>query len=293
MQNLLLSKIESSYKSFSKGQKKIADYILAHYDKAAFMTANLLGKTAGISESTVVRFATEMGYNGYPELQKELQEMVRNRLTAVQRMEVASSRIGSDNVIEKVLTSDIEMIRSTLSLVSREQFSGAVETINNARKIYIIGVRSSASLASFIAFYFHLVYENVVLVDTASGSEIFEHLFRIDEQDVCLAISFPRYSKQTINALRFVSGRKAKIIAITDSESNAIAALSDYLLIAKSDMTSFVDSLVAPLSLINALIVAATLSKRDEVSNNFMELETIWDRYQVYEKPEEATQHEE
>lgn len=293
MAESLLRKIKKVYPSLSKGHKKIASYILEHYDKAAFITASRLGKTVGISESTVVRFATELGFEGYPELQRALQEMIRSKLTSVQRMEVTSGRIGRDDVLEKVLSSDIEMIRSTLEKTSRQDFSQAVSAVNSAKKIYILGVRSSASLASFMAFYFNLVYDNVVLVNTASVSEIFEQMFRIDENDVCIAISFPRYSKQTLNALRFVRDSGAIIISITDSDCSPIAPLADHLLVARSDMASFVDSLVAPLSLINAFIVASTLSRREEVYQNFNKLEHIWDEYQVYEKVEEIRGNEE
>lgn len=284
MKNFILSKADINQKKMSKGHKKLAQYIAENYDKAAFMTASKLGEKVGVSESTVVRFATEMGFKGYPELQKELQQMIKSKLTAVQRMEVSSTLIGEHGAIQKVLTGDMELIRDTLENVSESEFSKAVETINNAKRIYILGVRSSAALASFLYFYFNPVFENVVLVDTSSASEMFEQMFRISEDDVCVAISFPRYSKQTINALRFINDRGTKIIALTDSADSPIAEYADTLLVAKSDMVSVVDSLVAPLSLINALIVAVTFSKRDEVSNNFNKLESIWDEYQVYDK---------
>ena len=284
MKNFILSKSEINQKKMSKGHKKLAQYIAENYDKAAFMTASKLGEKVGVSESTVVRFATEMGFKGYPELQKELQQMIKSKLTAVQRMEVSSTLIGEHGAIQKVLTGDMELIRDTLENVSESEFSKAVETINNAKRIYILGVRSSAALASFLYFYFNPVFENVVLVDTSSASEMFEQMFRISEDDVCVAISFPRYSKQTINALRFINDRGTKIIALTDSADSPIAEYADTLLVAKSDMVSVVDSLVAPLGLINALIVAVTFSKRDEVYNNFNKLESIWDEYQVYDK---------
>ncbi len=284
MKNFILSKADINQKKMSKGHKKLAQYIAENYDKAAFMTASKLGEKVGVSESTVVRFATEMGFKGYPELQKELQQMIKSKLTAVQRMEVSSTLIGEHGAIQKVLTGDMELIRDTLENVSESEFSKAVETINNAKRIYILGVRSSAALASFLYFYFNPVFENVVLVDTSSASEMFEQMFRISEDDVCVAISFPRYSKQTINALRFINDRGTKIIALTDSADSPIAEYADTLLVAKSDMVSVVDSLVAPLSLINALIVAVTFSKRDEVYNNFNKLESIWDEYQVYDK---------
>ena len=284
MKNFILSKSDINQKKMSKGHKKLAQYIAENYDKAAFMTASKLGEKVGVSESTVVRFATEMGFKGYPELQKELQQMIKSKLTAVQRMEVSSTLIGEHGAIQKVLTGDMELIRDTLENVSESEFSKAVETINNAKRIYILGVRSSAALASFLYFYFNPVFENVVLVDTSSASEMFEQMFRISEDDVCVAISFPRYSKQTINALRFINDRGTKIIALTDSADSPIAEYADTLLVAKSDMVSVVDSLVVPLSLINALIVAVTFSKRDEVYNNFNKLESIWDEYQVYDK---------
>ena len=284
MKNFILSKVDLKNKKLSKGHKKLVAYITENYDKAAFMTASKLGEKVGVSESTVVRFATEIGFKGYPELQKELQQMIKSKLTAVQRMEVSSTLIGEQDSIKKVLNGDIELIRKTLEQISTEEFTNAVETINNARKIYILGVRSSASLASFLYFYLNPVFENVVLIDTSSGSEMFEQMFRISEEDVCVAISFPRYSKQIINALRFINDRGTKIIAITDSAVSPIAEFSDTVLVAKSDIVSVVDSLVAPLSLINALIVAVTFSRRDEVYNNFNKLESIWDEYQVYEK---------
>ncbi len=284
MKSLNFSNINLSEKKLSKGHKKLVKYISENYDKAAFMTASRLGETVGVSESTVVRFATEMGFKGYPELQKELQQMIKSKLTAVQRMEVSSNLIGEDNTIKKVLNGDVELIRDTLESVSEVEFKKTVEIINNAKRIYILGVRSSAALASFLYFYLNPVFENVVLIDTSSGSEMFEQMFRIGDDDVCVAISFPRYSKQTINALRFINDRGTKIIAITDSSVSPIAEYADTLLVAKSDMVSVVDSLVAPLSLINALIVALTFSRREEVYNNFNKLESIWDEYQVYDK---------
>lgn len=288
MKNFILTKVDLKDKKLSKGHKKLAQYITENYDKAAFMTASKLGEKVGVSESTVVRFATEMGFKGYPELQKELQQMIKSKLTAVQRMEVSSTLIGEQDAIKKVLNGDIELIRDTLEQISTEEFTNAVETINKAKRIYILGVRSSAALASFLYFYFNPVFENVVLVDTSSGSEMFEQMFRISEDDVCVAISFPRYSKQTINALRFINDRGTKIIAITDSKDSPIAEYADNLLVAKSDMVSVVDSLVAPLSLINALIVAVTFSRREEVYSNFNKLESIWDEYQVYDKSDGA-----
>lgn len=288
MKNNLLSKLEDKNIKLSKGHRKISAYILENYDKAAFMTAANLGKNVGVSESTVVRFACELGYKGYPELQKEIQQMIKSKLTAVQRMEVSETLIGDNDIIRSVLMDDIELIRETAELTSEEDFKKAVKAINKANKIYILGVRSSASLATFLSFYFNLVFDNVVLVDTSSASEMFEQMFRISEGDVCIAISFPRYSKQTVNALHFIADRKATVISITDTKDSPMAPYSDYLLVARSSMASVVDSLVAPLSLINALIVSVTLSRKEEVISNFNKLERIWDSYQVYEKEEDS-----
>ena len=240
-----------------------------------------------------MRFATELGFKGYPELQKELQQLIKSKLTAVQRMEVSENLIGDSDIITSVLNGDIELIRATAEKTSREAFKNAVSEINRAKRIYILGVRSSAALASFLAFYFNLVFDAVTLIDTASASEMFEQMFRIDEKDVCIAISFPRYSKQTVNALRFIADRGAKIIAITDTEKSPIASFANHLLVARSDMASVVDSLTAPLSLINALIAGVTLSRRNEVYENFNKLEHIWDVYQVYEKAEDFPDHAE
>lgn len=275
-------KIDDVYGTLSKGHKKIADYIKNNYEKASFMTAASLGKAVGVSESTVVRFASQIGFDGYPDLQKYLQEMVKSHLTSVQRMDVAASRFENYDMLDRAFTSDIEMIKATRDGISREAFENSAQAINDAKKIYILGIRSSAALASFAAFYFRFLYENVVLIDTSASSEIFEQLFHINSNDVCIAISFPRYSSQTVKAINFAKDRGATIISITDGEMSPIAELATHLLVAKSSMVSFVDSLVAPLSLINALVAAAASKKRDDVYNDFRELEKIWDEYHVY-----------
>lgn len=275
-------KIDSIYPSLSKGHKRIADFIKTNYEKASFMTAANLGKAVGVSESTVVRFASHIGFEGYPELQQYLQEMVKSHLTSVQRMDVAARRFEGDDFIDKAFAADIEMIKATRDGISREAFAKSVEAINRAEKIYILGVRSSASLASFAAFYFRFLYKDVVLVDTSAASEMFEQMFRIGSNDVCIAVSFPRYSNQTVKALSFARKRGAAIISITDGEMSPIAQYATHLLLAKSSMVSFVDSLVAPLSLINALIAASAREKREDVYNDFKELEKIWDEYHVY-----------
>lgn len=285
--NDLITKIQSELPGFSKGQKQIARFILEHYDKAAFMTASRLGVTVGVSESTVVRFATELGYDGYPHLQRALQEMIRNKLTSVQRMEVAGDRMGGCDVLQTVLHADTDMIRVTLDEIDRDAFQGAVDALMGAKRIYILGVRSSSALASFLGFYFNLLFENVTLVHTNSVSEIFEQVLRVGPGDVLFGISFPRYSKRTLSAMKYARDRGARVIALTDSQLSPLARVADHVLLARSDMASFVDSLVAPLSVINALIVAVGMSRRDEIEHTFNKLERIWEEYDVYEKPED------
>lgn len=283
----LLTSIEQVYPDLSKSHKKIADFILNNYEKAAYYTAAKLGAETDISESTVVRFATHLGFDGYPEFQDALQEDIKGKLTTLQRMEIASLKMTNEDVLTKVMGNDRASIKATLEEVSREDFNNAAKALNNADKIYILGVRSSAPLANFIYFYLKMVYDSVVLITSASSSEEFEQIFKIKSTDVCLAISFPRYSKQVVKTLEYAKEKGAKIIAITDSDSAPIAPLATFVLTAKSNMASFMDSLVAPLSLINALIVEATMEKRDEVLDTFSELESVWDKYDVYEKSED------
>lgn len=278
----LLTRIDLCMHSFSKGQKRIAHYIEEHYDKAAFMTASKLGETVGVSESTVVRFATELGYEGYPKLQKAMQEMIRNKLTSVQRIEVTSTRIGDANVLDSVLNQDIDKIRRTIEETSHEDFNRAVDEICSAKRIYIFGVRSTAAIASFLSYYFELIFDNVRVVNTTSSASAYEHIFRISENDVMIGISFPRYSSMAVEAMDFARSRGAHAIAITDSMASPLVQSADSVLIARSDMASIVDSLVAPLSLINALIVATVLKKKTEVSENFRQLEEVWNKNAVY-----------
>ena len=285
----LFETIKKNYSHFSKGQKRIADYLTEHYDKAAFMTAAKLGEKTGVSESTVVRFAAELGFSKYAKLQRALQNLVRIKLTSVQRMEVTNDRLDGKDIITNVLERDIEMIKSTMETISHSDFNNAVEAIKKAKRIYIIGVRSSASLASFLAFYFNMVFDDVKLVSPSGSSEILESIYHIDKDDVCISISFPRYSQRTVGALRFIASRGAKIISITDNEFAPTAKYADYKLLARSDMASFGDSLVAPLSLINALIVASTYGLSEKAQQNFKELEKMWQSFKVYEddKPNE------
>jgi len=285
----ILQLIQNNMSTFSKGQKRIAAFIQESYDKAAFMTASKLGKTVSVSESTVVRFAAELGYDGYPAMQKALQEMIRNKLTSIQRIEVANDRIGDHDIMSMVMQSDIDKIRMTMEESSRADFSGAVDAIVEAKRIYILGVRSSVAVSSFLGFYFNLIFDNVVQVHSNSASEMFEQLLRVGEGDVVIGVSFPRYSRRTVQALRFARDRKAKVIAITDSAASPLAETAHHTLLAKSDMASFVDSLVAPLSLVNALIVAVSRKRKDDLAHTFETLEEIWDEYEVYEKVEHET----
>ena len=280
----ILSCIHNKMDGFSKGQKRIASYILESYDKAAFQTAGTLGRTVKVSESTVVRFAAELGYDGYPAMQKALQEMVLNRLTTVQRIEVTSERLGEQDIVSTILQTDIDKLRATQERIDRQAFSGAVNALLAARRIYILGVRSSAALASFLGYYLKYMFDDVRVVSGASESEMFEKIVRVAPQDAVVGISFPRYSTATSKALQYCASAGAQVIALTDCESAPIAQSANYLLTAKSDMMSLVDSLVAPMSLINALIVAVASRRKQEVRDTFDHLESVWDRYGVYEK---------
>lgn len=284
--NELLQKIDEKYPRLSKGQKKLADYIRQEYDKAAFLTAAKMGEVVGVSESTVVRFAMTLGYKGYPEFQKVLEELVRTKLNSIQRMEVTYGRISQGEILTSVLQADIEKIKLTMGSMDQEAFEMAVDTILKAKRIYVIGIRSCAPLASFLSYYLQLICEDVTLVNTNSSSEIFEQLIRIGQDDVVIGISFPRYSMRTLKALEFANNRNAKVITLTDSVHSPMNLYSSCNLIARSDMASIVDSLVAPLSVINALVVALCMKKQKEVVATLETLEKIWDEYQVYSKDE-------
>lgn len=284
MERDILSLINRENVRYSKGQRMIIKYITENYDKAAFMTAGKLGKTVGVSESTVVRFASELGYDGYPGMRKAMQEMVRNRLTAVQRIEVAKEQIDRDDLLDAVLSADMDKLHSTMEEVNKEDFNRAVEMILNAKSVYIVGMRSSTALANFMGFYLNLLLDNVHLVHDTSVSEVYEQVFRIKEGDVFIGISYPRYSSRTIKAMQFAKSTGAWAIGITDGESSPFVGVADINLFAKSDMVSFLDSLVAPMSLINALIVAIGYQRPESLSDTFRRLEGIWSEYEVYEK---------
>lgn len=280
----LLAILRQKAKNFSKGQRLLAQYITEAYDKAAFMTASCLGKTVGVSESTVVRFAVEIGYDGYPSMQKAMQELVLNRLTSVQRIEVANDRIGNQDVVNTVLQSDADKLRQTAELVDRGAFDAAVKAILSAKNIYVLGCRSAAPLANFLGYYLNFMFKNVHIVTASGSSEMFEKLFCVDANDVVISFSFPRYSAATVKGAEFCRSTGATVIGFTDGCLSPLGQFCDYVLLAKSDMLSLVDSLVAPLSLINALLVALAAGREPTLSKTFDALEQVWDEYNVYEK---------
>ena len=284
MKSDIMALLQEKAPEFSKGQKKIAQYIMESYDKAAFMTANRLGKNVGVSESTVVRFAVDLGFDGYPSMQKAMQEMVLNRLTSVQRIEVANDRLGDQDVISMVIHSDMEKLRQTGETVNREEFYAAVNSILKAKRVYILGVRSVAPLATFLGHYLNYMFNNVHVVTGYSTGEMFEKIVGVNSEDVVIAFSFPRYSASTTKAAKYCRSAGATVIGFTDNTSSPLGQCCDHVLVAKSDMVSLVDSLVAPLSIVNALIVAIASKREKELSRTFENLERIWEEYHVYEK---------
>ncbi len=289
----LFDKLQEIMPTLSKGHKKIAEFIMERYDKAAFMTASKLGTIVGVSESTVVRFATELGFEGYPELQRALKEYTSNKLTTVQRIDVMNDQLSGNDVYEKILNMDIDKIRKTLEESDRDEFYRTVDALCAAKNIYVIGARSAAVLARFLSFYFNMMFDNVKLVHTTSTSEMFEQILNIGENDIMIGISFPRYSTHTVKAFRYAHEQGAKVIAITDSKASPLAEYADNMLLARSDMVSFADSLVAPMSVINALIVAVGMRKSDYVVKNYERLNAVYDEFEVYEKTDKDTDNKE
>lgn len=284
----ILTLLQEMAPTFSKGQRMIARYITESYDKAAFMTASRLGKTVGVSESTVVRFAVELGYDGYPSMQKAMQEMVLNRLTSVQRIGVANDRIGDQDVLSMVLQADADKLRQTGDTVSREDFRAAVSAIQNARRIYVIGVRSASALANFLGYYLNYMFDNVHIITTSGASEMFEKLVNVGAEDAVVAFSFPRYSTSTVKGAQYCRTTGATVIGLTDSKLSPLGQHCDHVLVAKSDMVSLVDSLVAPLSVVNALIVALAADREKMLAKTFDTLERVWEEYNVYEKRDDS-----
>jgi DNA-binding MurR/RpiR family transcriptional regulator len=284
--NDLIERINLNYKSFSKGHKLLADYIEKNYDKAVFLTAASLGEVVGVSESTVVRFAMNLGYKGYPEFQSALEEMVKTKLNSIQRMEVSKEKLSNSDILEGVLREDEELIKDTRNFTDKRSFEKAVNILLEAEHVYVIGIRSCEPLAEFFAFYLNLIRKDVINLRTNSTNEIFEQMIHIQDKDAIVCISFPRYSKRTLMALEFARSRNAKTITLTDSINSPLNNYSTCNLLAKFNVTSFVDSLVAPLSIINALLTAVSFKKRNDVTKTLSFLEDIWKQYQVYENDE-------
>lgn len=280
----IAQRIRNIYSTLSKGHKKIANVILNDYDKAAYLTASKLGGLVGVSESTVVRFAGELGFEGYSEFQHAVQELVRIKLTPNQRIEVTKQRIGRADVLESVIESDINKIRYTLDNLDRDVFNKSVDAILGARTIYVTGARSTESLARLLSYNLSLIFDNVRFINPTSSAEVFEQMYSIGEEDTVVAFSFPRYSSKIVNAVKFARHNSAKVVAFTDSDISPLAEYANYLIAAQSDMASFMDSLVAPLSIINAIIVEITRRKEKEIRARFDTLEKIWDEYEVYTK---------
>ena len=276
----MIDRLNQSGKRLSKGHRKIAQYIVEHYDKAVFMTASKLGENVGVSESTVVRFASAMGYEGYPQLQRSLQELVSHRLTANQRFEM-STEIDPREALGVVLKSDMQNLRATLEQMDVDVFEDVVNRLLSARSIYVMGLRSAAPLAQFMGYYLNYIFDNVHLV-SSGATDVFEEISKLKENDVLVGISFPRYSSRTLEAMRFAKRCGAQVVAITDGPMSPMADMADATLTARTDMASFVDSLAAPLSLINALLVALGLHRKEALKEHFRQLESIWETYEVY-----------
>lgn len=280
----ITERIEARYASFSKGQKRIASAILNNYEKTAYMTASKLGAFCEVSESTVVRFAGEIGYEGYPEMQRAIRELLRTKLTSSQRIAVSGEHLEHGDLLSNVLCADMDKIKYTLEHTDRTVFNKAVDAILSARRIYIFGSRSSAMLSYFLSFNLELIFDNVKRVDVSTSGEVFEKLFSLGEGDVLFISSFPRYSKTAVDAARFARERGATVIALSDSAQSPLAGYADLLLTAQSDMASFVDSLVAPLSILNALLVSVARAKQSDITERFDRLERLWEEYDVYDK---------
>ena len=277
-------RIKSIYPSLSKGQKKIANAIINDYDKIAYLTAAKLGQLVGVSESTVVRFADELGFEGYSQFQHSIQELVRTKLTPNQRIEVTKQRIGRGDVIESVMESDINKIKYTFERLDRKVFSESVDAILSAKTIYVTGARSSEPLARILSYNLSLIFDNVRFVVPTSSAEVFEQMYSVSDQDTVIAFSFPRYSSKMVNSVKYARTKGAKVVVFTDSNISPLAEYANCLLTAQSDMASYMDTLVAPLSIINAIIIEITRRREKEIIERFDALEKLWDQYEVYAK---------
>lgn len=275
--------IEERMPMMSKGHKAIANYIINEYDKAAYLTASKLGEETGVSESTVVRFTTELGFDGYPHFQSALKEELKSKLTSVQRLNYTERFSDDASAIRDIIKADMDNIKDTLASIDDEAMSEAVRSILNARKIYIMGLRSSAPLSSFMHFYMTLLFDDVIHIHSNSTNEVFEQIMPITADDVMIGISFPRYSKRTINSMEYAKQQGARVIVITDKDNTPMTEHADVKIFAKSSMAAFVDSLAAPLSLINALLVTLGMHRREHIVHSFEALEMLWSRYSVYD----------
>ena len=287
MSKSVLQTIRAGMDTFSKGQKRIAAFILDNYDRAAFMTAAKLGETASVSESTVVRFAAQLGYDGYPDMQNALQELIRGRLTSIQRIQVSRDQMTGSDILGSVMQRDMNSIHDVIERLDREEFERVVDKLLNAKHIYILGVRSSSFLAGYLNFYLHLIFKNVTLVQSSAAGEIYEQLVHIGPGDVLVSISFPRYSKMAIHAVEFACRRGGDVVAVTDSPMSPMYKMASASLLASSDMISFVDSMAAPLSLLNALILAVGQQRRDDLSATLAEMEQVWSKYSIFGKEDD------
>ena len=287
MSKSVLQTIRAGMDSFSKGKKRIAAFILDNYDRAAFMTAAKLGETASVSESTVVRFAAQLGYDGYPDMQKALQELIRGRLTSIQRIQVSRDQMTGSDILGSVMQRDMNSIHDVIERLDREEFERVVDKLLHAKHIYILGVRSSSFLAGYLNFYLHLIFKNVTLVQSSAAGEIYEQLVHIGPGDVLVSISFPRYSKMAIHAVEFACQRGGDVVAVTDSPMSPMYKMASASLLASSDMISFVDSMAAPLSLLNALILAVGQQRRDDLSATLAEMEQVWSKYSIFGKEDD------
>ena len=287
MSKSVLQTIRAGMDTFSKGQKRIAAFILDNYDRAAFMTAAKLGETASVSESTVVRFAAQLGYDGYPDMQKALQELIRGRLTSIQRIHVSRDQMTGSDILGSVMQRDMNSIHDVIERLDREEFERVVDKLLHAKHIYILGVRSSSFLAGYLNFYLHLIFKNVTLVQSSAAGEIYEQLVHIGPGDVLVSISFPRYSKMAIHAVEFACRRGGDVVAVTDSPMSPMYKMASASLLASSDMISFVDSMAAPLSLLNALILAVGQQRRDDLSATLAEMEQVWSKYSIFGKEDD------
>lgn len=278
----LISNINMQYMKLSKGQKLIAKYILENYDKVAFMTAAKLSEEVGVSESTVVRFANALGYNGYPKLQEALEELIKNKLTTVQRVDMIDENKSDSEILYSVLKSDITNIKNTIECIDEKVFEDTAKKLINAKKIYILGIRSSFAIAQYLGFYLDMVLDNVQII-RVDMADVFDQIVRIDKDDVLFVISFPRYSRKAYKTSMYAKERKANIISLTDSVYSPVASLADNVLLVKNNMTSFVDSLVPAFSVVNALIIAISKKEKTKIKNHFINLENMWDKFSVYE----------